>query len=300
MIRRCPFRAGTPGATGDRGVRWRATGAVGLCLALAGCGLSGSGFPRVPERSPVRTVLVSASGRVLTAAGGRACGHRPRLVAKSRPHSVSLVFVYPPMNCYAETVRTITVRATLPQPLGGRTLVHPGGGRIPSFSQRQFARVTVLPAGYRLASEIPAGQPAGDQRTYTVPSGTAGVGRPCPCAHLVIWQQVIGTGFIPPTQQTSQRPGHAAIHGIRASVLTSGPFFLRSVNWAEHGYYFTVGIAYDAPTAGLTTTQLIAVADGLRVGPEPRPTLSGAEPPQTLVRSRGRSPAIPVLKVDGP
>ncbi|MHB1431541.1 MAG: hypothetical protein ACYCVZ_05425 [Streptosporangiaceae bacterium] len=211
-------------------------------------------------------MLVSASGRVLTAVGTRDCGNRPRLVAKSHPHSVSLVFAYPPMSCHAEAFRTVTVRTTLPQPLGDRALVHPGGGRIPAFSQRQFARVTALPAGYRLASEIPAGQPAGDQRTYTVPSGAAGAGQPCPCAHLVIWQQVIGKGFIPPAQQTSQRPGHAAIHGIPAAVFTSGPFFARSVNWAEHGYYLTVGIAYDAPTAGLTTSQLITVANGLRIG----------------------------------
>ncbi|MDA8324240.1 MAG: hypothetical protein M0030_31115 [Actinomycetota bacterium] len=259
------FQHGKAGAVQGRRVRRLAVGAVGLGLALAGCGVgSGAGFPTPPRRSPVQTVLVSASGRVLTAVGAEDCGHDPRLVAKSRPHSVSLVLAYPPMSCHAEAFKTITVRTTLPQPLGSRALVRPGGGRIPFFSQRQFARVTVLPAGYRLASEIPAGQPAGDRRTYTVP---AGAGQPCPCANLVIWQQVIGTGFLPPTRNTSQHPGRAVIHGIRAAVFTSGPFFLRSVNWAERGYYFTVGVAYDAPTAGLTTAELIAVADGLRIGP---------------------------------
>ena len=284
VIRRRPFRAGRPDAIRGRGARWLAIGAVGLCLAIVGCGVpgSGAGFPRVPQRSPVQTVLVSANGRVLTAVGGRACGRYPRLVARSGSHSVSMVFVYPPMNCHAEAVKTVTVRTTLPQPLGGRALVHPGGGRIPSFSQRQFARVTVLPAGYRLASEIPAGQPAGDQRTYTVPPGAAGASQPCPCAHLVIWQQIIGKGFIPPAQQTSQRPGQAVINGAVADVFTSGPFFARSVNWTAHGYYLTVGVAYDAPAAGLTMAQLIAVANGLRIGSGPGTglgTISGLASP---------------------
>ncbi|MHB1594848.1 MAG: hypothetical protein ACYCU3_11780 [Streptosporangiaceae bacterium] len=304
MIRRRPFRAGRPGAIRGRGARWLAIGAVGLCLALVGCGVpeSGAGFSTPPRRAPVQTVLVSASGRTLTAVGTQECGHDPRLVAKSHPHSVSLIFAYPPMGCHAEAIRLVTVRTSLPQPLGGRALVDPGGGRIPSFSQRQFARVTVLPAGYRLASEIPAGQPAGDRRTYTVPPGAAGASQPCPCAHLVIWQQVIGAGFLPPTPPTSQRPGHAVIHGIRAAVLTSGPFFLRSVNWAEHGYYLTVGVAYDAPTAGLTTAQLIAVANGLRMGPRPGTglgTISGLASPCVGVALSGHASVTVYARRDG-
>jgi hypothetical protein len=245
-------------------------GAVALGLLAAGCGISFPDFPHPPRRFPVATVLVSANGRVITAVGGKTCGHDPRLVARSYPDKVTLVWVNPDTNCNAETARPSRVRIMLPEPLGNRLLVHASGsGRIPYFSQRDFVRVTVLPAGYRLSMEVPAGQPVGDRRTYSIPPGTdtAGTHRPCPCAQLVIWQQVLSKGFILPTQQTSQRPIHVQVHGRSAELLVNGPLDARSVNWAEHGYYFTVGVAYGPDTAPLTNAQLIAVADGIQPSP---------------------------------
>lgn len=63
----------------------------------------------------------------------------------------------------------------------------------------------------------------------------------------MIWQQVLGKGFISPAQQTSQHPIRVRVHGRSAALLVNGPLDARSVNWAEHGHYFTVGVAY-APT----------------------------------------------------
>jgi hypothetical protein len=216
-------------------------------------------------------VLVSTNKRIITGVGGMACGHDPRLVARSYPAKVTLVWVNPDTSCNAETLRSAVVRIRLAEPLGNRPLVHASGsGRIPYFDQRDFARVTVLPAGYRLSSEVPDGQPVGDRRTYIIPPGTdiAGTHRPCPCAQLVIWQQVLSKGFISPTKQTSQHPIHIQVHGRSAALLVNGPLDARSVNWAEHGYYFTVGMAYGPDTAPLTNAQLIAVADGIQLGPE--------------------------------
>jgi hypothetical protein len=272
MRRKNPLPARNAGV----GRAWRArclgAGAAMLGLLAAGCGVlgPGSGFPNPPPESPVTTVLVSAKGRVITGVGGMACGHDPRLVARSYPDKVTLVWVNPDTNCNAETLRSAVVRIRLPEPLGSRPLVQASGGsRIPYFDQRDFARVTVLPVGYRLSSEVPAGQPVGDRRIYTIPLGTdtAGTHRPCPCAQLLIWQQVLGKGFITPAKQTSQHPIHVRVHGRAAALLVNGPLDARSVSWAEHGYYFTVGVAYGPDAAPLTNAQLIAVANGIQLGP---------------------------------
>jgi len=96
---------------------------------------------------------------------------------------------------------------------------------------------------------------------------------------LVIWQQVLSKGFIPPTQQTSQHPIHVGVHGRAAALLVNVPLDARSVNWAEHGYYFTVGVAYGPDTAPLTNAQLIAVADGGTS--RPRDVIGRSEPRRT-------------------
>jgi len=256
---------------------WRRAGAVALGLMAAGCGAlgSGSGFPSPPRQSPVTTVLVSADGRVVTGVGGMACGHDPRLVARSYPRKVTLIWVNPDTNCSGETLRSTVVRIRLLEPVGNRLLVHAAGsGRIPYFDDRDLARVTVLPAGFQLRGEFPAGQPAGDKRTYAGPPGTGTVGPhwPCPCAQLVIWQQVVSKGFILPTQQTSQHPVHVRVHGRVAALLDNGPFYARSVNWMEQGYYFTIGVAYGPKKIPLTDAQLIAIANGIR----PRPPQGAA------------------------
>ncbi len=261
--------------TGPAGRCWRGAGAVALGLMAAGCATlgSGSGFPSPPRQSPVTTVLVSADGRVITGVGGMACGHDPRLVARSYPRKVTLIWINPDTNCNGETLESTVVPIRLPKPLGNRPLVQASGGsRIPYFDDRDLARVTVLPAGFQLRGEFPAGQPVGDTRTYAGPPGTGTVGPrwPCPCAQLVIWQQVVNKGFILPTQQTSQHPVHVRVHGRVAALLDNGPFYARSVNWMEHGYYFTVGVAYGPKKIPLTDAQLIAVANGIRPRPGPR------------------------------
>jgi hypothetical protein len=215
-------------------------------------------------------VLVSADGRVITGISGMACGHVPRLVARLRLQKVALTWVNPDTNCNAETLRSAVVRTRLAEPLGERSLVQAAaGGRIPYFDQRDLARVTVLPAGFRLRSEFPAGQPVGDKRAYTAPpgAGVAWPGWPCQCTELVIWQQVVTKGFIPPTQQNSQHAVYVRVHGHTAVLLDGGPFYARSVNWMEHGYYFTVGVASATKEVPLTDAQLIAVADGIAAPP---------------------------------
>ncbi len=264
-----PARAQHAGIGLARRVRWLGAGAVSLALMAAGCGVlgPGSGFPPPPRQAPVTTVLVSADGWVITGVGGMACGHDPRLVARSYPRKVTLIWVNPDTNCNGETLRSAVVRIRLAEALGNRQLVQAGdGGQIPYFDQRDLARVTVLPAGFRLRGEFPAGQPVGDTRTYPGPpgTGTAEPGWPCQCAQLVIWQQVVSKRFITPTQQTSQRPVYVRVHGRVAALLDNGPFYARSVNWMDHGYYFTVGVAYGPEKVPLTDAQLIAVADGIR------------------------------------
>jgi hypothetical protein len=250
-----------------RHVRWYVAGAVLLGLMTAGCGVqgSGSGFPNPPRQSPVTTVLVSSDGRIITGVSGMACGHVPRLVARSYPQKVTLIWVNPDTNCNAETLRSAVVRIGLAEPLSNRSLVQASGsGQIPYFDQSDLARVTALPAGFQLSSELPAGQPVGDKRTYTAPPGTGAAwpGWPCQCTQLVIWQQVVSKGFIPPTQQNSRRAVYVRVHGHLAALLDGGPFYARSVNWMEHGYYFTVGVGNTK--LPLTNAQLIAVADGIR------------------------------------
>jgi hypothetical protein len=90
-----PAHARHAGVGPARRVRSLGAGAVALGLMAAGCGVlgSGSGFPNPPPQSPVATVLVSADGRVITGVGGMACGHDPRLVARSYPRKVTLLLM---------------------------------------------------------------------------------------------------------------------------------------------------------------------------------------------------------------
>jgi hypothetical protein len=244
--------------------------AIAVVALCAGCGVqaTGSGFPNPPHLAAVGAVLVSADGRVLTGVGGKACGYDPKLVARLFPDKVTLTWLNPHTNCDAETLLSAVVHTTLPDPLGDRPLVQASGGRqIPYFDERDLARVTVLPPGYRLRGDYPAGQPAGDTRTYTWPpgAGTAPPHGPCSCAQLVITQQVLSRGFIPPTRETSQRPVYVRVHSVVAALLDNGPDYARSVNWAEHGYYFTVAAAFGPKKVPLTDAQLIAVARGLQL-----------------------------------
>jgi hypothetical protein len=238
---------------------------VALGLMVAGCGVpggAGADFPNPPRESPVTDVLVSTDGRVLTGVGPVECGHDPRLIARSSPGTVTLIWLNPDTSCNAEVLQHAVARARLPVPLGNRRLVQASGGEaVRYFDERDLARVTVLPAGFRLSSEYPTEwistrfhQAVGDTRVYAGPPGTgaAGPGWPCSCA-----------------QYTKVPPVDVRVHG-RAAVLLGegsgqGSIYARSITWVEHGYRFWVGILNDPKKVRLGDAQLIAIADGIRL-----------------------------------
>jgi len=88
----------------------------------AGGGYSNADFDSPPRSDPVNgPVLVSADGRVITAIGPVACGHAPRLAARSYPHKVTLTFVNPDTNCDAEMTGTTAASTRLARPPGARS-----------------------------------------------------------------------------------------------------------------------------------------------------------------------------------
>jgi hypothetical protein len=113
-------------------VRTRAligTAALALAVVIEGCGGTNPGFPPPPPTAPVNSlVLISANGRVLTARGAMACGHRPRLVARSYPDRVTLILINPDTSCNAEAIKQVAVSTSLPTPLGARALVQASTG----------------------------------------------------------------------------------------------------------------------------------------------------------------------------
>ena len=96
-------------------------------LTATGCSTSpgrGADFPPPPHYAPVsQPVTVSANGRVITARGVIACGHRPLLIVRSHPDRVTLTWVNPDTNCNAEATKAVTVSVSLAAPLGSRKLV---------------------------------------------------------------------------------------------------------------------------------------------------------------------------------
>jgi hypothetical protein len=121
-----------------------AGGALALALIAAGCAVSpagsGANFPHPPRLTPVTQVLVSAGGRVLTGRGPVACGHDPRLVARSYPDKVTLTWVSPDTSCNGEVIRFAVVSVRLSAPLGSRALVQASGGApIRCFRRRNSA-----------------------------------------------------------------------------------------------------------------------------------------------------------------
>jgi hypothetical protein len=215
-------------------------------------------------------VLVSADGRVIAGRGPVACGHDARLVARSYPRKVTLTWVSPDTSCHAEVIRFAVGSVRLPAPLGNRALVQAsGGGLVRYFDQRNLARVTVLPPGFRLSNDLPSasltesGQWAvGDTRTYTAPLSTG--------AQLQITQ-------LPATVSTRAMlaswpwPGHARVHGRAAALLadrSGGLVYSRSITWVDHGYRFVVGVSVTGHRqVPLSDAQLIAVADSVRLRP---------------------------------
>lgn len=103
--------------------------ALALAVGVGGCGSGTPAFPHPPRAAPVNSlVLISANGRVLTARGAIACGHRPLLVARSYPDRVTLTWINPDTSCNAEAIKPVTVSTSLPTPLGSRALVQASTG----------------------------------------------------------------------------------------------------------------------------------------------------------------------------
>jgi hypothetical protein len=166
----------------------RRTVLVLAALMVAGCSAGPATSPKPPRYEPVGpTVLVSANGRVITAIGTVVCGHAQRLVARSYPDKVALIFKNANRTCKdpgsVPTVSQLLPASTrLPAPLGNRALIRVGStrGTIPYFSERDLASVRRLPYGLRLSSDKPAnfvasqGEPEiGDTRIH-VAKGTPG------------------------------------------------------------------------------------------------------------------------------
>lgn len=101
-----------------------------LMLTGSSCGGHGADFPPPPRTAPVASpVTLSSDGRVITARGVIACGHRPLLIARSYPNRVTLTWVNPGTACDAEAIMPITVSVSLPSPLGTRQLVQASTGK---------------------------------------------------------------------------------------------------------------------------------------------------------------------------
>jgi hypothetical protein len=258
--------------------------ALALAATAAGCATpAGSLWPSPSRTSPVSgPVLVSANGRVITGVGPKACGHAPRLVARSHPRKVTLAWVNPDANCHAEMLGTAPGRARLQTPLGSRALVQAAtGAPVSYFDERHLARAGVLPAGFRLASDLPwdisefpsvsfpdrAQWAVGDTRTYTGPAGTA--------ARLSIAQLAATHAFNPLTPWPW--PGHIRVDGRPAALLAgraNGLVYSRSITWADHGCRFVETIYVQGPVphsvdtkkqVPLSNAELAATADGIRL-----------------------------------
>jgi hypothetical protein len=252
----------------------------------AGCATPGGNlWPSPPRTSPVSgQVLVSSDGRVITGIGPRACGHAPRLVARSYPRKVTLNWVNPDTHCHAEMLGSASGRARLPAPLGARALLQAASGTpVPYFDERDLARAGALPARFRLSSDLPwdigefpsvsfpdpAQFAVGDTRTYT--------GHATSAARLSIAQLAATRRFNPLTPWPW--PGRARVDGRPAALLAGrahGVVYSRSITWADHDYRFVVTIYVQGPLphsvdinkqVPLSTPELTTVADGIRLPP---------------------------------
>ncbi len=242
--------------------------AVSLAAAAAGCGRL-TGFPNPAKYAPVSsTVLVSADSRTITGLGQWVCGRRPVLLARSFPRKVTLTWFNPDTNCNAEPIGVAAAHAVLPAPLGGRALVQAATGTaIPYFSERDLAHVTFVPAGFRLAGDLPAADfpgaslEPGDLRTYTAPGSAARLS----VTQVMTTRHALAPGPGP-------RHGHRLrIHGRPAELLidrSGGVVVGRAITWIAHGYRFEVAIAaIGQHPVSLSTAQLTTVARGIVLNP---------------------------------
>jgi hypothetical protein len=244
-------------------------------------------------------VLVSADGRVITGIGPRACGHAPRLVARSYPRKVTLTWVNPITSCHAEMLGTASGRTRLPAPLGTRALVQAtSDAPISYFDERGLARVGVLPAGFRLSSDLPwdsseipsaslpdaAQWAVGDIRAYTRPASTSA---------LLSIAQLAATHRFNPLAPWPW-PGRVRVDGRPAAMFVgraNGLVYSRSVTWVDHGYRFVVTIYVQGRPAHtvntkkqvpLSNAELSAVAGGIGLR---RALIGMHEPPSEPTRT---------------
>jgi hypothetical protein len=103
--------------------------AAAVLLLLPACGATNADFPPPPRTAEITSaVTVSPDGKVITARGVIACGHRPVLVARSYPGRVTLEWVNPDTSCNAEAIMAVFVIVRLSVPLGHRRLVQASTG----------------------------------------------------------------------------------------------------------------------------------------------------------------------------
>ena len=121
-------------------------GVLAVVAVTSGCSQVPGPWPPPPRLVQISgNVLLSPDGRVITAAGLKACGRRPLLIARSYPHRVTLTWLNPDTNCNAESIFRAVVSTSLPAPLGRRTLVQASDGTRIAY-QRADSNSPATPA----------------------------------------------------------------------------------------------------------------------------------------------------------
>jgi hypothetical protein len=245
----------------------RRLGLVLAALAVAGCSASAgpvAGPYKPPRHGPVGdTVLVSADGRTITALGTEVCERAQRLVARSYPDKVALIFENPAHGCEDPGSESgglpLPASTHLPAPLGHRALIRVGStrGTIPYFRERDLASIRKLPFGLRLSSDVPANAygplghaEIGDTRRFMSPKAFLEVTQIVPSPSLAtrpFWLSTLCpdlVGWQPPREQVT----------------------CRTITWVAHGYHFLVKMAVEH---GMTLTKqtLRTIAKGVLVSP---------------------------------
>lgn len=235
-------------------------------VVVAGCS-AGPSAPayKLPRREPVGdTVVVSADGRTITALGTELCIHAQRLVARSYPHRVALIFENPAHGCQNPESGSgpdglpQPAIAHLPAPLGNRALVRAGStsGTIPYFNERDLASIRRLPFGLRLSGDVPAsaygprGPEIGDKRQYTSPKAAMTVTQIVPSPALAARSYWFSTSCPLVSGWTSR----------------SGNDPCRTITWVVHGYHFLLSMTVVRGIA-LSKKELQKTAEGILVSP---------------------------------
>lgn len=250
----------------------RGTVLVLAALVMAGCS-AGPSAPayKLPRLEPVGdTVLVSADGRTITALGTEVCTRAQRLVARSHPGQVALIFENPAHGCKYPGSDSGGVPAPastrLPAPLGDRALIRAGRtrGTIPYFNERDLASIRRLPFGLRLSRDVPAsaygpqGPEIGDTRQYISPKAAMVVTQIVPSPPLAARSYWFSTSC---PIAFGWNPRHG-----------DGP--CRMITWIAHGYHFLLNVAVERGMT-LSKQELRRVAEGVLVSPRQYQSITG-------------------------